>query len=228
MLHNLEPKSSRVLAQVLDELVFGRNVLGRPRPFGQSLGRRPAAPARPPPHVVRRGRRRGSEMTGASIAKRQVEQLAIRAAQDFDAFYELRAAGRDPGDDLLIISTDGKGIAMRHEDLARERGAQPESGRKLETRLTPGEKSNRKRMAQVATVYSIAPFPRGPADIIHSLRKPTGSIRSVLVRRTSAYGRAWRSRRVRSFARPSPRRSVGSAEGAPVGRARRRRTRARA
>jgi hypothetical protein len=25
-------------------------------------------------------------------------------------------------------------------------------------------------MAQVATVYSIAPFPRGPADILHSLR----------------------------------------------------------
>jgi hypothetical protein len=31
---------------------------------------------------------------------------------------------------------------------------------------------NRKRMAQVATVYSIAPFPRGPADILHSLREP--------------------------------------------------------
>lgn len=28
------------------------------------------------------------ELTGASIAKRQVEELAIRAAQDFDAFYE--------------------------------------------------------------------------------------------------------------------------------------------
>ena len=111
------------------------------------------------------------EMAGASIAKRQVEELAVRAAQDFDAFYEQRAAARDPKDDLLIISTDGKGIAMRHDDLREgTRRAAEKTGRKLETRLTPGEKRNRKRMAQVATVYSVAPFPRGPSDIIHSLR----------------------------------------------------------
>jgi hypothetical protein len=111
------------------------------------------------------------ELTGASVAKRQVEELAIRAAQDFDAFYEQRAAVRNPKDDLLILSTDGKGIVMRHEDLREgTRRAAEKSGRKLETRLTPGEKSNRKRMAQVATVYSIAPFPRGPGDILHSLR----------------------------------------------------------
>ena len=113
------------------------------------------------------------DFTGASIAKRQVEELAIRAAQDFDAFYEERAAARDPSDDLLVISTDGKGIVMRHEDLREgTRRAAKKSARKLETRLTPGEKCNRKRMAQVATVYSIAPFPRGPADILHSLRDP--------------------------------------------------------
>ena len=111
------------------------------------------------------------ELTGGSIAKRQVEELTVRAAQDFDAFYEQRATARDPKDDLLIISTDGKGIVMRHEDLREStKRAAERSARKLETRLTPGEKSNRKRMAQVATVYSIAPFPRGPADILHSLR----------------------------------------------------------
>jgi hypothetical protein len=111
------------------------------------------------------------ELTGASVAKRQVEELTVRAAQDFDAFYEQRAAARDPKDDLLIISTDGKGIVMRHEDLREgTRRAAEKGGRKLETRLTPGEKSNRKRMAQVATVYSIAPFPRGPADVLHTLR----------------------------------------------------------
>jgi len=113
------------------------------------------------------------EMTGASIAKRQVEELTLRAAQDFDAFYEHRAVTSASETDLLILSTDGKGIVMRHEDLREgTRRAAEKSGRKLETRLTPGEKSNRKRMAQVATVYSIAPFPRGPSDIVHSLRKP--------------------------------------------------------
>ena len=111
------------------------------------------------------------DYTGSVIAKRQVEELAVRAAQDFDAFYEQRAAERDPKDDLLVISTDGKGIVMRHEDLrAATRQAAERSPRKLETRLTPGEKSNRKRMAQVATVYSIAPFPRSAANIVHTLR----------------------------------------------------------
>ena len=111
------------------------------------------------------------DYTGSSIAKRQVEELAVRAAQDFDAFYEQRAAARDPKDDLLVISTDGKGVVMRHEDLREGTRKAAEKGvHKLQTRLAPGEKSNRKRMAQVATVYSIAPFPRGAADIVHGLR----------------------------------------------------------
>ncbi len=113
------------------------------------------------------------ELTGASIAKRQVEELTVRAAQDFDAFYEQRAQSRDPSEDLLVISTDGKGIVMRHEDLREgTKRAADRSSRKLQTRLTPGEKSNRKRMAQVATVYSIAPFVRTPADVVHTLRDP--------------------------------------------------------
>ena len=111
------------------------------------------------------------DYTGSSIAKRQVEELAVRAAQDFDGFYEQRATARDPKDDLLIISVDGKGVVMRHDDLRdATRLAAEKSVRKLETRLTPGEKSNRKRMAQVAAVYSIAPFPRTPGDILHTTR----------------------------------------------------------
>jgi hypothetical protein len=108
---------------------------------------------------------------GATTAKRQVEELAVRAAQDFDAFYAQRAAPHDPAAELLVLSTDGKGIVMRHEDLrAATRAAAEKKVNKLETRLTPGEKSNRKRMAQVATVYSVAPWKRDASDIIHLLR----------------------------------------------------------
>jgi hypothetical protein len=111
------------------------------------------------------------DYTGTTVGKRQVEELAVRAAQDFDLFYESRAAARDPSEDLLIISTDGKGVVMRHEDLREAtRLAAERSEHKLKTRLSPGEKNNRKRMAQVATVYSVAPFPRTAADIVHSLR----------------------------------------------------------
>jgi len=112
--------------------------------------------------------------SAATIHKRQVEQLAVRAAQDFDMFYELRQLERDPVlalRRLLVISTDGKGIAMRHEDLreATRRRAE-QSVDEVETRLTSGKKRNRKRMAQVATIYEIDKWPRTAADVLHTLR----------------------------------------------------------
>ena len=108
---------------------------------------------------------------GAVIAKRQVEELAVRAAQDFEAFYEQREPAHEPSEDLLVLSTDAKGIAMRHEDLREAtRRAAEKKVPKLETRLGPGEKKNRKRLAQVATVYSVAPWPRTAAEV---LRIPT-------------------------------------------------------
>ena len=105
---------------------------------------------------------------GATIAKRQVEELAVRAARDFDAFYMQREPVHAPASDLLLLSTDAKGIVMRHEDLREAtRLAAEKKVNKLETRLTPGEKKNRKRMAQVATVYSVAPWVRTAADVMH-------------------------------------------------------------
>jgi len=111
------------------------------------------------------------DYSGARIAKRQVEELITRAARDFDAFYELRKGEPDATGDLLVISTDGKGVVVRHEDLREAtRLAAQKCNHKLETRLSPGEKPNRKRMAQVATVYTIAPWVRTAADVVHRLR----------------------------------------------------------
>ena len=111
------------------------------------------------------------EATGVSIGKRQVEELAQRAAQDFDKFYEQREPDTETTHDLLVITTDGKGIAMRHEDLRPEtKKAAEANSTRLQTRLSPGEKPNRKRMAQVAAVYSVASHPRTPADLVPSLR----------------------------------------------------------
>jgi hypothetical protein len=109
--------------------------------------------------------------TGGTVPKRQVEELTVRAAQDFDAFYADRLCEPERTDALLVLSFDGKGIAMRHADLrpATRKAAEAEP-RRLHTRLAKGEKPNRKRMAQVATVYSIAPWPRTSADVLHGLR----------------------------------------------------------
>jgi len=57
------------------------------------------------------------DYTGAVIAKRQVEELASRAACDFDAFYSTRAVDAEKTNDPLVLTTDGKGNVMLHEHL---------------------------------------------------------------------------------------------------------------
>jgi hypothetical protein len=113
--------------------------------------------------------------TGAPVSKRQVEELAERAARDFDAFYEARPVNDiEREDHPLVLTFDGAGIVMRKVDLrpaTRKAAEKKESDpRWPKKRLSRGEKRNRKRMAQVAAVYSIAPFPRTPEDIIRELR----------------------------------------------------------
>jgi len=109
--------------------------------------------------------------TGGKVSKRQLEELVGRASVDFDAFYdaqqEARLAEVSELDDLLILSTDGKGIVMLHDSLRDATKKAAEKARnKLGARLSAGEKKNRKRMAEVATVYDIRPQVRSPNDIM--------------------------------------------------------------
>jgi len=109
--------------------------------------------------------------TGAEVGKRQVEELARRAAEDFDAFYLQRAAcAEDSTPSVLAISADGKGVVMLRSDLrAATRKAAEKRPRRLDKRLTRGEKRNRKRMATVAAVYTVAPNVRQPDDVMRVL-----------------------------------------------------------
>lgn len=118
-----------------------------------------------------------AKRTGARVPKRQVEELTVRAAQDFDAYYRDRLCEPEQTDDLLVLSFDGKGIAMRHEDLREATRKAAATEPKLHTRLAKGEKPNRKRMAQVAAVYSIAPWQRTSSDVLHGLREPRAATR---------------------------------------------------
>ena len=110
------------------------------------------------------------KQSGAEVPKRQAEELAVRAARDFDDFYRDRLREAEDGDDLVILSFDGKGIATLHRDLREAtRKAAEATPRRLQTRLAKGEKPNRKRMAEVATVYSIEKWPRTIADVLHGV-----------------------------------------------------------
>ena len=118
-----------------------------------------------------------SRTTGAHVAKRQAEELTVRSAQDFEAFYALRretALVKDPAGSILVVSFDRKGVVMRKEDLREPtRKAAEASQHKLQTRLSSGEKRKAKRMATVGAVYTVAPHPRKPEDIIGVLGEPS-------------------------------------------------------
>jgi len=106
--------------------------------------------------------------TGVRLGKRQVEGLATKAAADFDTFYDQRRAPSRDSDELpLVLSYDGTGVVMRRDALRPATAkAAATSTTKLATRLSKGEKRNRKRMAEVGAVYDALPAIRGPADIL--------------------------------------------------------------
>jgi hypothetical protein len=102
--------------------------------------------------------------TGVRLGRRQIEQLAARAAADVDRFYTAHAPDPAP-EDVLVLSFDGKGVVMRPDGL-RNATAKAAASQKLSTRLSKGEKRNRKRMCEVAAVYDLTPAPRTIADIL--------------------------------------------------------------
>jgi hypothetical protein len=121
--------------------------------------------------------------TGRRIPKRQVEELVQRAARDVAAFYAAQPQAEERVDQFLVITTDGKGIVMRKEHLreetrkAAEKAEKKRRGRPMK-RLAPGEKRGRKRMAQLAVVYSIDPFVRTADDLLAELKPVRDALRA--------------------------------------------------
>ena len=159
-----------------------------------------------------------SRYTGAAIGKRQVEELVGRAAQDFDAFYQRRhqqaaaaaaeppaATGAVPEDavpedavpaaGLLVITSDAKGVVMHRQDLrpATRKASERAPGSKLGTRLSKGEKRNRKRMATVAAVYSVASHVRTPEQMLAVLARDEEAEQKSPPRPRPQHKRVWAS-----------------------------------
>ena len=111
---------------------------------------------------------RVDQTTGGHIPKRQSEQVVVKVAQDFEAFYERRQAQEaEASADLLVLTTDSKGIVMRQEDLREAtRKAAERAPPQRNTRLSSGAKRQRKRMATVASVYTVAPYTRSPEAVM--------------------------------------------------------------
>jgi hypothetical protein len=102
------------------------------------------------------------KLTGLSISKRSAAEIAQDAATDFDTFYEQRVLmPPEETAPILVGTVDGKGVPM-----VKAENAQPV------VRLGKGEKANKKKMATVAAVYTVAPRVRTPEDVADSLFRP--------------------------------------------------------
>ncbi|MGH6653757.1 MAG: ISKra4 family transposase [Actinocrinis sp.] len=105
--------------------------------------------------------------TGVGVGKRQVEALAVATAGDLQAFYAGRCPGPCQDTVTLVLTFDGKGIVMRPDALRPGTAkAAAKADNKLATRLSRGEKANRKRIAEVVAVYDAAPAPRASGDVM--------------------------------------------------------------
>jgi hypothetical protein len=117
--------------------------------------------------------------TGVSIGKRQLEQITMAAAADVERFCQDRGRAAVPQAGLLqqeeeevpmVISADGKGVAMRPEARRSEtaRKARKRPGQAFGQRLGTGQKPGSKRMAETGVVFDVIspPEPRIPEQIM--------------------------------------------------------------
>ena len=116
--------------------------------------------------------------TAAHIPRRQAQRLVQHTTIDFEDFYLQRTGPPVEDDRILVLTTDASGIVMRPEALreeTRKRAATQRRRSTAETAASNGQRSptkNRKRMAQVASLYDLRPQPRTAQDVIDRLRRP--------------------------------------------------------
>lgn len=113
-------------------------------------------------------------MLGLSLSIDGLERTNVSMAQRVEAYRDDRPKpAADTEGEILVASADGKGIVMRRsaEDPA------PSSHR------TKGEKANKKRMAMVATVYTVDRYERTPEEVVAALFRDEQPINAVAPKR---------------------------------------------
>ena len=105
---------------------------------------------------------------GGILPKRQLQGVCAELVQDFEEYYEQPIEPSIVEEErILVITMDGKGVSMHNQDLRDATRRETENAsKKKKTRLGPGEKKGRKRMATVVSVYEIAPYYRTPEQIL--------------------------------------------------------------
>jgi hypothetical protein len=116
-------------------------------------------------------------VTGVSAGVRQLELIVAEAAADAERFCQdpgrprdeplLPAAGPEQGAlPPVVLSADGKGVAMRPEARRRRAKAPDKRSRTFAKRTGTGEKKGHKRMAETVCVFDVIPAPRTPEQVM--------------------------------------------------------------
>ena len=109
------------------------------------------------------------ERTGLKISKRSAEEMMVEASQDFDSFYQQRkAVSPASSGPILVCAVDCKGIPMKKPEPAE-----------LSFKKKKGQKTNKKRMATVAAVFTLEPRIRTAEDVVNSLFRTPLSVASL-------------------------------------------------
>jgi hypothetical protein len=97
---------------------------------------------------------------GLSLSTQALETITQEDAGDVAAFYAQPPAPATPvaGGTILVAQADGKGVPLV---------LPPAADRPV--RRGKGQPANRKREAIVTALYTIAPYPRTPADVVAAL-----------------------------------------------------------
>lgn len=104
-----------------------------------------------------------SRLLGLKLSTRVIEENIAEDAVDVETYYAQKGAPAPQTEaEILVIQADGKGVPIIYDEPSP---SQP-------VRLGKGQKRGRKKEAMVTTVYTIAPQPRTPQEVVDSFFDP--------------------------------------------------------
>ncbi len=107
--------------------------------------------------------------TGVTITNEQAQRIILDVAKEFTPFYQHRVsqeAHNAHNLPLLILTSDGKGVVMKTQDLRPATRQRALRKKRVKTRpITKVEHQYSKRIATVASVYELDRYIREPCDI---------------------------------------------------------------
>jgi hypothetical protein len=133
--------------------------------------------------------------TGVTITNRQAQAIVQDASQEFAKFYDIRVmkeAEEARNLPLLILTSDGKGVFVKIDDLrpaTRKKARQKR--REKKACLSHAEQTYSKRIATVASVYEIARYIRQPSDIAADFFSQTPPVHTQEKRPKPCAKRVW-------------------------------------